>query len=287
MEDNASQAIMIAFALIVFAIGISTTMFMFNKLSSTAEYLTFHTDETNFYDNVAVVGTEGIERYVNFETVIPTLYRYYKEHFCVKIYDATNEIISGSSEENPVLIQLLDVNLEGKVEKAAKDSNLKRLEETGELKSDYAPTNNRRIIRNEEDILKYYEPHSLKKLYDNKAEYPYLYMFGAPWLGSTDDMKLRLDYFINGSSGYINNQFVDYTNHPFNVMIKKAQTDITYQFKEKFVSYSYTGETMETEDGDILVTGANSKDKIVITYTFVKIKDDETVNKLNIINEKK
>ena len=70
-------------------------------------------------------------------------------------------------------------------------------------------------------------------------------------------------------------------------MIKKAQTDITYQFKEKFVSYSYTGETMETEDGDILVTGANSKDKIVITYTFVKIKDDETVNKLNIINEKK
>ena len=42
------------------------------------------------------------------------------------------------------------------------------------------------------------------------------------------------------------------------------------QFREQFISYSYTGETMETEDGDTLVTGAESKDKIVIIYTMLE-----------------
>ena len=41
------------------------------------------------------------------------------------------------------------------------------------------------------------------------------------------------------------------------------------QFKERFINYSYTGQTMTTEDGDELVTGEKSKDKIVIIYTLI------------------
>ena len=78
MDENASQALMIAFGLFVFVIAMSFTMYMFSKLSSTSEILIYASDRTNYYDNVEVVGKEGIERYVNSETVIPTLYRYYK-----------------------------------------------------------------------------------------------------------------------------------------------------------------------------------------------------------------
>lgn len=260
MDENASQALMMAFAMFVFIIALTLTMYLIGRITETAEVLTFHTDATNYYDNVAVVGTEGIERYVSTETVIPTLYRYYKENFCVKIYDATGAIVTGSSETKPVLVQVLDVNLEGRVESASK----KR-----QLINDGTP--------------EYYDAASLKLLYDNQADN--LYMFGVPWLGSTDNMKLRLDLLINGEAGYINNQLVDYRNHPVSRMIE--ETTITnsvattrYQFKENFVSYSYSGETMTTEDGDVLVTGASSKDKIVITYTLVKL-DDETNQKIN------
>lgn len=263
MDENASQALMIAFGLFVFVIAMSFTMYMFSKLSSTSEILLYASDKTNYYDNVEVVGKEGIERYVNSETVIPTLYRYYKEHFCVKIYDATGDektIKLGSSESNPVLVQILDVDLEGRVENAARNNNIK----IGEIPSD----------------LKYYDAYSLKTIYDNKdpansnSPRTLLYMFGAPWIGSTDDMKLRVDFLINGDAGYINNNFVDYTNHPFHKMIEATKVNSGYQFKENFVSYSYTGETMVTEDEDVLVTGTRPKDKIVITYTLVKVNED-------------
>lgn len=252
MDDNANQALMIAFALFVFIIAITTTMRMFSQLNSTAEALTFSTDETNFYDNVAVVGTEGIERYVNTETVIPTLYRYYKENFCVKIYDTVG-LAEGAETNNPVLVQILDVNLEGKVENAAKNT---RIDGTKP---------------------EYYEAYSLNNIYNDKNN-KLLYMFGVPWLGSTENMKLRIDYLLNGDSGYINNQYIDYRNHPLHKMIAKtkdADVGIYYQFKENFISYSYTGETMTTEDGDELVIGANSKDKIVITYTLIDLRKEE------------
>lgn len=278
MDDNANHALMIAFALFVFVIAMTATMMLFSQLTSTAEVLTYNADKTNYYDNVEVVGKEGIERYVNSETVIPTLYRYYKEHFCVKIYDATGKFGSkahspsetGDITITPVLVQILDVSLEGKVENAAKNSNLKRDFSRSPL------------------TLKEYEAYSLNKIYNTKSlDYStsdaLLYMFGAPWLGSTENMKLRLDYLINGDAGYINNQFVDYRNHPFHNMLELTKTNIEYQFKENFISYSYTGETWETEDGDELVTGASSKDKIVITYTLVNIENDENKSKLELI----
>ena len=57
-------------------------------------------------------------------------------------------------------------------------------------------------------------------------------------------------------------------------MVEKTKSDSNYQFKENFISYSYTGETMTTEDDDVLITGNNPKDKIVITYTLVKVENN-------------
>lgn len=246
--DNAIQAIMMAFGAIVFVIALSLAVYLVNEVTETSKYLTYFSDSTRYYDNIQFQHSEEYEkgiRYVSAETIIPTLYRYNKENFCVKIYDADDN-----------LIQIFDVNLEGKVRTASADTTASQASTDPEGKAHFA----------------------YKKLYnDNTEKY---YLFGAPWLGSTEDIKTRVDLFISGSAGYINNVLVDYRDNTFAKSLEKMKyydpenpnKDIEDQFtyEERFISYSYTGETFETEDGDTLVTGASSKDKIVIIYKLLK-----------------
>lgn len=231
--DDVVQAISIAFACIVFVIALSVSMYMFSQVTTTAEALSLYADPTTYYDNVQLVednnGENGTERLVSAETIIPTLYRYHKENFCVKIYDASNN-----------LIQIFDVKLEGDVHNAVADTNAEDENDSSQ------------VVNN-----------ALKNIFDDK-EKPY-YLFQAPWLGSTEAVKTRIDFFINGDFGYINNALVDYRKNKFYAARMQG-----IQFREQFISYSYTGETMETEDGDTLVTGAESKDKIVIIYTMLE-----------------
>lgn len=237
MDDNASNALMMAFFVMLLVIALAVAMRMFSQVVNTAEILTLYSDSTIYYDNVEIQESSsadndiktGTARVVSAETIIPTLYRYYKENFCVKIYDATGK-----------LLQIFDVNLEGKVEGAIKDSTATASATTGASKANFAYKTN----------------------YNDKTK-PY-YMFGAPWLGSTESLKTRIDLYVNGKAGYINDTYVDYTNNSFyQARLSKKQ------FKENFINYSYTGQTLETEDGDILVTGASAKDKIVIIYTMI------------------
>jgi len=237
MDDNASNALMMAFFVMLLVIALAVAMRMFSQVVSTAEILTLYSDSTVYYDNVEIQESSsadndiktGTARVVSAETIIPTLYRYYKENFCVKIYDATGG-----------LLQVFDVNLEGKVEDSIKDSTATISAITGSSKANYAYKTN----------------------YNDNAK-PY-YMFGAPWLGSTESIKTRIDLYVNGKAGYINDTYVDYTDNSF----YQARLNKT-QFKENFINYSYTGQTLETEDGDVLVTGASAKDKIVIIYTMI------------------
>ena len=135
---------------------------------------------------------------------------------------------------------MFDVKLEGDVHNAVADTNAEDENDSSQV------ANN-----------------ALKNIFDNKDK-PY-YLFQAPWLGSTEAVKTRIDFFINGDFGYINNALVDYRKNKFYAARMQG-----IQFREQFISYSYTGETMETEDGDTLVTGAESKDKIVIIYTMLE-----------------
>ena len=101
MEDVV-QALMMAFAVMVFVIAFSVAMYMFSQVTTTAETLALYTDSTLYYDNVrldedASITDEDIRtgktRIVNAETIIPTLYRYPDEEFCVKIYNSANKLI--------------------------------------------------------------------------------------------------------------------------------------------------------------------------------------------------
>ena len=244
--ENAERAIMMTFAVIILVFALGIAISMFSKVLVTAEHLSFYADSTIYYDNVKLDDDsvelndpyikDGTVRIVNAETIIPTLYRYYKENFCVKIYDATNQ-----------LIQVFDVNLEGKVHGAAGDT--------------YATANAKTPV--------HIENNAYNKVYNDKSKKYCL--FGAPWLGSTESVKKRVDYFIDGKAGYINNTYVDYKSDKYNDFYEARVAGM--QFKERFICYSYTGQTMTTEGGDQLITGEKSKDKIVIIYTLINNDD--------------
>lgn len=262
MDENATTAINMAFAVFVLVIALSLAIFMFSMVASTSEALVFYSDSTVYYDNVELIKycatcnasnpaknkfcdscraefsdtedslAKGTARIVSAETIIPTLYRYYKENFCVKICDASGN-----------LIQIFDVFLEGKANSA-----------WGDKSYETAPNLTVSMIQNK----------AYNAIFGDEEHYRQYFLNGAPWLGNPELVKLRLDLFINGKGGFINNKYIDYTGNAFHQAILDGKN-----FKEEFINYSYTGQTIETEDGDSLVVGASAKDKTVIIYTML------------------
>lgn len=232
--ENVTRAIIMAFSMLIFVIGFSYSMYLINSLTTTSNTLLSSVTTKNYYDNIKVSGQDTTTRDVGIDTIISTLYRYYKENYAVKIYDGDT------------LIQVFDVNLEGKIANAydgyeGSDEELKSLS-----KSEYSDKN-------------------------KKA-----YLFGAPWTGNTDgtyeDARARIYFFLNGIKGYINDTLVDYSeNSSTRVFSDKGGFIANYGgkiFKESFVEYAYEGETISTEEGVETITGNTQENsKIIITYT--------------------
>lgn len=224
--ENVTRAIIMAFSMLIFVIGFSYSMYLINSLTTTSNTLLSSVNTKNYYDNIKVFGQDTTTRDVGIDTIISTLYRYYKENYAVKIYD------------DDTLIQVFDVNLEGKIARAAA----------------YTKSDDKELT-------------SLKNsIYNEKSNKAYL--FEAPWTGSTDeDTRARIDFFLNGTKGYINNTLVDYstTGPTGGGFIANYGNRI---FKESFVEYAYEGETISTEEGVETITGNTQENsKIIITYT--------------------
>ncbi len=222
MED-AVQALKMAFAVFVFVIAISVAFYVLSKAKATSETIFYVSDKTNYYDNVE--SNSNVTRTVGLETVIPTLYRYYRENFMVQIMDANGNVL-----------QVFDTTTEWEVSNAAKVIEKKR--------------NARQK--------------TLMKLYgEGKTN-----MFGAPWVGTTDeDAKSRIDLYIKGEKGYINNALVNYTEN--NGLLSNGIDEKT-KFEESFTEYQYSGQTISDEDGEYeLVGDKQGNKKIIITYKVV------------------
>ena len=82
--ESAVDALKMAFAVFVFVIALTSSMMVFGQAKETSEHVFYMTDKTNFYDYETGNNRQD-GRIVSGETIIPTLYRYYKENFNVII----------------------------------------------------------------------------------------------------------------------------------------------------------------------------------------------------------
>ena len=217
--ENAVESIIIVFAVIVFVIALSMTTYMLSKAMTTTQDLIYYSDKTNYMQNIEVDETNILTtRQVSIDTVINSLYRYYKENFMVRIYNGSD------------LEQIFDTTIEGKIYTATSKTREKRTAEENTL------------------------------IYNYGAERT-ANLFGSPWMGNTTkDAKYRVDLYVAGKKGYINNVEVDYSG--------KGLYDLgTTTFEETFVEYVYSGQTISTENGIEDLTGnTKEKNKIIIDY---------------------
>ena len=226
--ENATQALYLAAAFLIFVGAFSYSLYMVNKLNTTANTLVYRLDETNYYDSYDITdllvdddnnNTSNSYKIVSIDSIIPVLYKYYQESYTVRIEDTDG-----------TLLQLFDTTVEGEVNTA---NTLLASQRTDKQKA----------------LLSLYGESSTANLY------------GAPWIGSTNkDTKERIDMYISGKSGYINNTWVDYSSNNLN-SYKGSQ------FREIFSQYTYEGDTVTSEDGTETLTGTQQTSaKIVITY---------------------
>ena len=237
--ENAVESIIIVFAVIVFVIALSLTTFMLSKAMTTAENLVYHTDETRYYQNIEVNETNiATSRIVGIDTVITSLYRYYKENFMVKIYNTGGQ-----------LVQLFDTSIEGKVYVATSKPLLDPL-----------------IPEHQESI-------ALKRMYDGPGAD--IDLFGAPWMGNTEVYaKERVDLYISGQNGYINNGLVEYQGAGLYDLLNSINplNPEETAFEETFIEYMYSGQTVSTQDGSETLTGNEKpKNKIIIEYRAIDL----------------
>ena len=236
--ENLSHALYLAAAMLAFVVAFTAALILVNKLNSTASEIVYSLDGS-YYDSFSLRSLiednedRNRARIVGIDTIIPTLYRYYKESFAVKILDKDGN-----------LLQYFDKTTEGDVN-SAKNAAQNSATNTAEL-------NKRR---------------ALLALYDNQS-LP-CYMFGAPWLANvTRDAKTRVDMYIAGETGYINNVKIDYSSN--NLLLYKGD-----KFKEIFTQYAYEGDTVtnpnDNDEEEITAITGNKQiaTKIIIIYQLI------------------
>lgn len=84
--EHAADALKMAFALLVFAIAITTIFVMVAKVKTTSDVVMYYGDKTNFYSHYEDKSkdTNG-NRIVGISDILATLYRYYKESVAVTV----------------------------------------------------------------------------------------------------------------------------------------------------------------------------------------------------------
>lgn len=89
--ENATDAIKMGFAVLVFVSALSIAVFSFSRARQASAQITEQADAKEYYERISLNESEDItwsssSRVVGVETVIPTLYRYYKENYTVVFY---------------------------------------------------------------------------------------------------------------------------------------------------------------------------------------------------------
>ena len=233
--ESAAEALKLGFAVLVFVMALSISIFMFTQARETAEIVLQSSDNERYYEAIET-GTEN--RIVGFETVIPTVYKYDKERYKVTFktgtYDATTDTVT----------------ITGPLEIYTTESNQKLWNE--DYVNDYDGTTNS-ASGTEKRIC------SLDLVEETQRN--------EPWVGNTDEIKKHLDAIFSGGE-YVLPQYsadsgntLDYSGNPLEV-----ERNSDSKFVEQIGKITTTEERVDDITG---VTGNKTTTKMIITYILI------------------
>ena len=91
--ENSTDALKMAFAVIVFVMALTIAVMMFSQLNQVSKLVVSSSDITKYYEYKPAENEEQT-RIVGLETIIPTLYKYYKENYTVLFLNENGKPLS-------------------------------------------------------------------------------------------------------------------------------------------------------------------------------------------------
>ncbi len=244
--ENATKALQMAFAVFAFIIALTLFFMVSNQAKAVSDFVLYVTDNTNFLETKEAENALKEGRKVGMETIIPTLYRYAKENYKVKIYaesydkeyDSVTDTWTNGNTKDMKLIQVFDTEIEVFIKQIT-------------------PTNKNSYVNS-------------GKITDAEYTAYNMYKNEAMWSGNEKDTRNRIDAFLKGGEIVINQTYT--YNAPIgNGFIKN------YKDKEFLEVYREVKEakTLDNEDGSTIdiIDKANIRTedtKMVIEYYLCK-----------------
>lgn len=92
--ENAVEAIKMAFAMFIFTMALSLAIFMFGNATTTADAVLHSSDIVSYIEYDYKREGKNQDRIVGLETIIPTIYKYYKENYTIIFKNANGSYMT-------------------------------------------------------------------------------------------------------------------------------------------------------------------------------------------------
>lgn len=265
--ENAVEALKMAFAVMAFMIALSVSIISFNNVKEVSDIVLYSKDETNYYEYQGAIGKAAENRIVGLETIIPTLYKYYKENYTVVFREANYDYTTGTFsniKELPVYTTAsIDVTSSG-----VKLWGTTKKDSEGKTYNTYEKLMNDKYSINI-DSYKYEVLNDRnKKIFSFDLEEESLRH--EPWTGSYDKARENLNCFLSGGTYKNPNNNSDYIK--YEGFIKKYANK---KFVETIGEYEYSSSQAnsydtEDEEGSTVNSLVKAKKKRIIIFTLIK-----------------
>lgn len=260
MEENISEALVMAASVLIFVIALSVIFSLISQAKSTSDAILYSYDNTKYYydedlENITYTTARDVNRTVTMETIMPTVYRYIKEHYGVTIFNKNGEIIARFDETTESIVNnwptyLKEARKNTKEESACEKhyKYLKDLAIAAKLQEGFE-----RHYRDYNDLEKLWEEiyYSDKKSGNIKIKY------GTPWLGDEGKIALRLNKDFGGGIA----QYASGDHTGLNLLENYKNKEFTEIYL--FVSDNSGIEKDELSGDSVVVTSTTKKLEII------------------------
>ena len=245
--ENASEALMMAFGILIFVLALTVAIHSFDQVKTTSDVVLYTKDEANYYEYEGATGKASENREVGLETIIPTLYKYYKENYTVLFRTGTYNVDEeGKFTGEFSNVRPLYIYTTPSVYKTSKRYlwGITNSEKTQSTYDDLMQKKYNRYFTNG------YNEVGNTSIFSFDLEEETLRH--EPWTGSYEKSKENIDMFLQGKS-YINpNNGMNYIDYKNSFATGNGFIDYVNKNNAKFIEtiaeYSYSSNQANDEN---------------------------------------